>query len=95
MEFRRQLEGVVIQDLSGPSPATSPGEAVVLRGKAPVCGLSPACHMTTNKHLAISLASMTQDARRHMMGVVLPAWQQTCREGVPAEEDPTGGFCGL
>lgn len=88
LDFLDQVECITIQNLKAPAApagtsgaaAVPLGEAVVLRGKTPACGLAPACHTTTNKHLALSLASMTQTGRKHMMSVVLPAWQQTCRQ---------------
>ena len=36
------------------------GEAVVLRGRDPACGLPPACHLTNNCHVALPLSGMTQ-----------------------------------
>lgn len=38
---------------------TGLGEAVVLRGQRAACGFPPACQLTVNPHLAISLTSLT------------------------------------
>ncbi|KAG2432090.1 hypothetical protein HXX76_009017 [Chlamydomonas incerta] len=70
---------------------TSLGEAVVFRGSAPACGLAPAAHLTVNTHLALALAAMSPAARRFIITIVLPAWQQTCREAAAAAEEGAGG----
>ncbi len=77
LPFEAQLEAVTVQDLGA-----GLGETVVLRGHDPCCGLPPACHLTTNRHVALVLGSMTQTGRRHMLSTVLPAWSQTCKEGI-------------
>ncbi|GIL82333.1 hypothetical protein Vretifemale_11240, partial [Volvox reticuliferus] len=60
------------------------GEAVVFRGTTPACGLPPACHLTSNTHVALPLEAMSPAARRFLIQSVLPAWNQTCREAAAA-----------
>ena len=74
--------------LPPPPPA---GEAVVLRGQSAACGLPPACHLSTRRHLALPLAGMTQAGRKHINGTVLPAWQQSCKEGSGVRKCGGGG----
>ncbi|KAG2484197.1 hypothetical protein HYH03_017009 [Edaphochlamys debaryana] len=81
---------------SGPPSGTTGGglgEALVFRGSDPACGLAPACHLTTNPHLALALGSMSPGARRSLITAVLPAWQQTLREAASAAAAgaPQGG----
>ncbi|GFR45023.1 hypothetical protein Agub_g6334, partial [Astrephomene gubernaculifera] len=88
------VEAITVQQLPLPGAAVTGGgsgggggglgEAVVFRGVAPACGLPPACHLTANTHLALPLAAMSPAARRLLMGSVLPAWQQTCRQAALA-----------
>ncbi|KAG1661518.1 hypothetical protein FOA52_000028 [Chlamydomonas sp. UWO 241] len=88
LPFYGRLEAMTLQTLRGSSPdgSDSLGEAVVLRGCGPACGLAPACHVTTNTHLAIPLAGMTATGRRHILSDVLPVWQQACADsGAPSE----------
>ncbi|GAX82253.1 hypothetical protein CEUSTIGMA_g9681.t1 [Chlamydomonas eustigma] len=72
------LEAITVQDLG------AVGEVVVLRGQAAACGLPPACHLTTNRHVALALSSMAQTGRKHMHSVVLPTWHQACTEAANA-----------
>ena len=63
----------------------------MLRGQSAACGLPPACHLTTRRHLALPLAGMTQSGRKHINGTVLPAWQQSCKEGSGVRKCGGGG----
>eukprot|EP00798_Chlamydomonas_sp_ICE-L_P020572 gene20572-27366_t len=104
LHFGRQLESITIQDLKGPEGSSagggegvgSLGEAVVLRGREAACGFAPASHLTTNMHVALPLNGMTQAGRKHMLSVVLPAWQQACRDSAALHDladsaGPSGG----
>lgn len=93
LSFQEQLESITIQDLrapassdassSGGEPLASLGEAVVFRGRDAACGLPPACHTTTNPHIALSLASMPQ-VRFHDCSVMIKG-RRGCHTCVQAQ----------
>ena len=53
------------------------GNSLAFRGKPllpSACGLTPACHLTSDLHLHLPLCGLTPIGRKHLSRVVLPVW---------------------
>jgi len=90
LDFRSHIRGLWLQGSEsseenssrqdGSVDSSSLGNVIVLKGRSPSCGMLPVCMLGAGDCIGIALESMRVIARRHMMRVVLPTWEQACRE---------------